>query len=313
MGTVMFVSLFGIELLMQIGMMKYLRPVGRPVARLANLPSESAVTFLVGIGSMIAAHTMAAEFYTDKKLNRQELLATGVLNTVPFHIKETLTFQIPIVLPLLGPRLCLIYIAAFWTAALIKIFFVVGYGRIVIKPQLQRPDAFDSLTCNPDEEDCTPRTFKQLLADTWNARKKMFFRMVRLLALVTLIIQLLLTSGLLQAVESLIAPLTSLLDLPAAVIGPITAYIFSPTVGITYMSNLLNGNAVTPFQAIVALLAGGIIMIPVMRLRRTIPRYIAIYGVKNGAAIAGLTTALSISSRIVMLALVLIFWKPAGI
>ena len=60
MGTVLFISLFGVELMMQLGVMKYLRPIGEPVARLANLPSESALTFLTAIGSQIAAHTMIA-------------------------------------------------------------------------------------------------------------------------------------------------------------------------------------------------------------------------------------------------------------
>ena len=61
MGSVMFISLFGIEVLMQLGLMKHLRPVGRPVARLANLPSESALTFLAGIGSIDHLHTMLLE------------------------------------------------------------------------------------------------------------------------------------------------------------------------------------------------------------------------------------------------------------
>ncbi len=126
MGVIMFISLFGIELLLQMGLMTYFKPVGKPVAKWANLPSESALSFLTGIGSMIAAHTLAAQFYEDRKLTFHELMATGVLNTVPFHFKETFSFQIPIVLPLLGPELCLIYIAAFWLAGIIKLCFVAS-------------------------------------------------------------------------------------------------------------------------------------------------------------------------------------------
>lgn len=308
MGSVMFVSLFGIEVLMQMGLMKHLRPVGKPVARLANLPSESALTFLAAIGSMIAAHTMAAQFHQDKKLSDQELIATGVLNTVPFHFKETLTFQIPIVLPLLGAELCLIYIAAFWMAGLIKLGFVVIYGRMKIQKRHGLPDAFNLMECDPADPDCIKRSFIQLLIAAWNTRKKMFFRMITLLAAVTMIVQLLMNSGMMQAFERLIAPMTSLFNLPAAVLGPVSAYILSPTVGITYMSNLLGEHTVTQFQAIVALLAGGILMIPVTRLRRTLPRYMAIYGIKNGSIICGLTTALSMSSRVMILIWVLIFY-----
>jgi hypothetical protein len=301
MGSVMFVSLFGIELLMQLGAMRYLRPVGAPVARLARLPSESAVSFLAAIGSMIAAHTMAARYHDEGHLTDRELVATGVLVTVPFHFRETFTYQLPVVLPLLGVKLCLIYITAFWLTGLIKIAFVIAYGRLRIPLRAHRQDAFDALACNPAEQDCTPRTWKQLLSDTWQARKKLFARMLLILGLVTLAVQLLVNSGAMAVFERLILPLTDLLDLPAAVVAPVTAYVFSPTAGITVMSNLMQTQMVTDHQAIVALLAAGMLMIPATRLRRTLPRYMAIYGAGPGAVICALTTAFAMLSRLILL------------
>lgn len=75
------------------------------------------------------------------------------------------------------------------------------------------------------------------------------------------------------------------------------------------MSNLLNQADVTEYQAIVSLLAGSLLMIPLTRLRRTLPRYIAIYGMKPGVTICGLTTGLSMLSRVIILVLV-ILWFP---
>lgn len=308
MGSVMFLSLFGIELFMQMGLMTYLKPIGKPVAKLANLPSESAVSFLSAVGSMIAAHSMAAQFHADGKLTDRELILTGVLNTVPFHFKEVLTFQLPIILPLLGMRLCLIYIAAFWLTGLLKLGFVVLAGRFTIAGDDRTEDAFGAMTCDPDDPDCISRTFKMLLADTWHARKKMFIRMITLLSSVTLIIQLLMNSGMLRWLETLIVPMTSLLDLPAAVVGPLSAYVFSPTVGITYMSNLLNQQVVNDFQAIVSLMAGSLLMIPFTRIRRTLPRYTAIFGLKNGTTICALTTTFSMTARLLTLFWVLLFF-----
>ena len=37
-APIMFVSLFGMEILLQMGAMKKLEPLGRPLARLAHLP-----------------------------------------------------------------------------------------------------------------------------------------------------------------------------------------------------------------------------------------------------------------------------------
>jgi hypothetical protein len=308
MGYVMFISLFGIELFMQMGLMKYLKPIGTPVAKLANLPSESALSFLAAIGSMIAAHTMSAKFHADGRISDRELLLTGVLNTVTFHFKETLTFQLPIVLPLLGLRLCSIYIAVFWLTGILKLGFVLLWGRLG-NPVIQRTeDAFITMECDPLDADCVRRPIKQLLKDTWVSRKKMYIRMITLLATTTLLIQILMNSGMLGWLEAMINPLTSLFHLPAAVIGPMSAYLFSPTIGITYMSNLMNLQVVTSYQAIVSLLVGGLLMIPVTRLRRTLPRYTAIYGFKNGFTICALTTGLSMLARILILIWVLLFF-----
>ena len=306
MGSVMFICLFGIELFMQMGLMKYLKPFGAPMAKLANLPSESALTFLAGIGSMIAAHTMAAQFHADHKLSGRELLLTGVLNTVPFHFKETLTFQLPVVLPLLGFRLCMIYIAVFWLTGFLKLLFVVLWGRAGLAPQKDRRDAFESLECDPMDPDCSPRTFKQLLADTWNVRKKMYLRMISTLGIITFLVQLLMNTGLLDWLERLIAPVTAWFNLPTAVIGPISTYMFSPTAGITFMSNLLNRQAITSHEAITALLVGGLLMIPATRLRRTLPRYTSIFGFKNGAVICLATTGFSMLAKVIVLAWVLL-------
>jgi hypothetical protein len=308
MGLVMFLSLFGVELLMQLGLMRYLRPLGRPVARLAHLPSESALSFLTAIGSMVAAHTMTARFHQDRRLTDAQVQLTGVLNTVPFHFKETLTFQLPVVLPLLGWELCLIYITAFWLTGVLKLLYVVGWGRWRLPVPGRGRDAFDELGCDGEEAGCTPRTWPRLLEATWRARRGMYLRMVALLAVVTFVIQLLIELGLMRAFERLVGPMTTLLHLPAAVIGPISAYVFSPTVGITYMGNILAAGQVTSGQAIVALLAGGLVMIPVGRLRRTLPRYMGIYGARLGGLICALTTVLSMAARAILLAGALLYY-----
>lgn len=311
MGVVMFVSLFGVELFMQMGLMRHLKPVGKPVARAARLPAETAVCFLAAVGSLIAAHTMAARFHGDGRLNDRELRLTGILNTVPFHVKETLTFQLPIVLPLLGVRLAMIYITAFWLAGVLKLIYVLVRGRSMGRDRAlleTGDDPFSAYECPPEDADCHRRNFVRLLRDTWDARKKMFFKMTGVLAVVTLLVQVLTLSGMLSWVQAGISPLTSALGLSPVVIGPLTTYIFSPTAGISYMSTLLVQNNISGYEAITALIAGGLLMIPVTRLRRTLPRYIAIYGGRNGSVICVLTMAFALLSRVVVLGWILLFY-----
>jgi len=174
-------------------------------------------------------------------------------------VKETLTFQMPVVLPLLGFRLSMIYVTAFWLTGVLKLVFVLVWGRFNRPLAGRERDVFASLECDPADPECVKRGFCILLADTWHARKKMFFRMMGLLAAVTLVIQVLTLSCMLTWIEMGISPMTSALNLPSAVIGPITTYLFSPTVGITYMSNLMTQGSVSGYEAITALMAVGLL------------------------------------------------------
>jgi hypothetical protein len=71
--------------------------------------------------------------------------------------------------------------------------------------------------------------------------------------LASMIIQLLVHTGALNAFEVLITPAAKILRLPTAVIAPVRVYIVSPIVGIGAMSALLQQHLVTEYQAIVAL------------------------------------------------------------
>lgn len=129
-----------------------------------------------------------------------------------------------------------------------------------------------------------------------------------ILMVVTLIVQLLVHAGALAAFEALIAPAADILGLPAAIVAPVSVYIVSPIVGIGAMSTLLHQHLVTEYQAIVALLAGGFLMIPLTRLRGTLPRYVSILGWKNGSRVLTITTTLSLVARGLVLGWVFLFF-----
>jgi hypothetical protein len=50
----------------------------------------------------------------------------------------------------------MIYIAAFWLTGILKIGFVILWGRISLQTALQSEDAFDNLECDPIDADCIP-------------------------------------------------------------------------------------------------------------------------------------------------------------
>ncbi|SDU63832.1 hypothetical protein [Desulfobacula phenolica] len=294
-GSIMLVSLLGIELSIQMGHLKYLTAITKPVARLTRLPSESAISFLAAIGSTVAAHTMTAQFYADGRVTSRVLLATGVLNTVPVHFRKPLAFYLPVIIPLFDLRLCLVYMFAFWLTGLLKLSFAAAMGR-GIAPGTIPGDGEEDQIERIEHPEQPRKTIGQMIKSAWLARKKMFIRMVTLLAGMTFFFQVLLQSGMLDWFESVIWPLALIVDLPATVVAPISAYIFSPVMGITLLFSLMDQAGITEYQAMIALLVGGLVTIPVTRFWRTLPRYIAIYGLKFGSALCGINAGIALIS-----------------
>lgn len=301
----MAIGLFGVEFLMQLGLMRKLEPLGKPLVRASRLPPQSVLTFLTAMGSLVAANVMLARHYEEKKITGRELRLGAVFNTVPLHFKETLTYQLPVILPLLGLRLCLIYVATFWLSGFLKLGYVIYQGRRLLPIRI---NADDGKTHNDDHSERKTAPFYTMLKKAFHARWELFSKMVIILLSVTFTIQLLVHAGMLNALERIVAPAATFLGLPAQVIAPISVYIVSPIVGISAMSPLLKQHVVTEYHAIVSLLIGGFLMVPILRLRGTLPRYVAIFGWKHGASIISVTTLLSLVSRAIILIWVILFF-----
>ena len=302
----MFIGLFGVEILVQLGLMQKLESVGKPLARVSHLPAQSVPAFLTAIGSLAAANVMLTRHHAESLITDRELILGAVFNTIPIHFKETLTYQLPIILPLLGARLCLIYIATFWLAGFLKLGFVVYQGRkMPVRSHIADQDI------SPGSLGTDGGLGSKLLraaSHAFQARWRLFRRMAVLLSVVTFAVQLLVHVGALNSLERLIGPTTDALGLPSAVVAPVSVYILSPMVGIGAMSTLLQQHMVTEYQAIVALLAGGFIMVPVTRLRGTLPRYVSILGWRYGTRVIYITTILSLVARAIILAWVVLFY-----
>ncbi len=297
----MFLGLFGVDVLVRLGLMGKVALVGRPLARMAHLPPQCLPAFLAAFGSLVGANAMLIRHHAEKTITDGELILGAVFNTVPIHFKETLTYQLPVVLPLLGLRLCLIYMSTFWLAGLLKLGYVVGRGR-------QAPPGSDN-GADTGGAGGVPVSPEAAIRAAFRSRWRLFARMAALLLAVTLAVQLLIGSGVMDAVTGIVAPAAAVLDLPPVIIAPVSVYIVSPLAGIAAMASLLRQHVVTEYHAIVALLAGSFLMVPMIRLRGALPRYVSVFGWRLGAHIISITTALSLLARAIALALVLAFFN----
>jgi hypothetical protein len=301
-----FVALFGTELLVQLGVMKRLESLGRPLTRVSRLPPVTTLTFITGIGSIVAANSMLAAYRNDGIIDDRELILSSLLNSIPIYLKELLTYHFPVIFPLLGPWVGTIYFMTFWLAGFIKLLFIILGGRLMLgKGCRQNPEQTSGGPEAAPEAPRGPRSFRMLITDTFRNQIRLFARISSYYVVVTLIVLLCMEMGLFRWMDSLIGPVVWRFGLPAAVIAPLSAYVVNPIVGLTSVSTLLHSREITEYQAIVALLIGGFLMLPMIYLRSMLPKYVVIFGVKLGTLIVALSVGFTLLARVIMLGVVM--------
>lgn len=303
---VTFAALFGTELLVQLGVMKRLECLGKPLARISRLPPVTALTFMTGIGSVVAANSMLAACRSDGMIDDRELILSSLLNSIPIYLKELLTYHFPVIFPLLGPWVGTIYFATFWLGGIIKLLFIIVGGRLMIgRERKSHPDGPRERPVAFREEDSGPRSFSKVVHDTFRNQIRLFTRIAGYYIVVTWTVLLCMELGLFGWLDTLVGPMAWSFGLPSSVIAPLSAYIVNPMVGLTSISTLLHGREITEYQAIVALLVGGFLMLPIVYLRSMLPKYVVIFGVKLGTLIVGLSMGFTLVARVIILGFVM--------
>jgi hypothetical protein len=296
---IMFLSLYGSQVLIELGVFERLAFIGRPLARFARLPAQAGLTFVTSLGSVVAGNAMLATLHQEGKLDGGQTYLIALLNSTPIYIRESFTYQLPIMLPLLGVRVGGVYLAAFLSAGLVRVLFVIVVGRLRFGARGESEAALEPENTEPFGR-IRPR-LRAALVEGFAHQWKLFFRVGAIFLVITFLIVLFIDSGLVARFVPHVRPLTDLFDLPPSCVVPIGAYILSPLVGATSIGAMLRDGHLSEWQGIVACLMGSILMLPVFTFRFSLPRYAAIFGVRLGTKILATSTLLGMLTRAVFL------------
>ncbi len=291
---IMFVSLFITGLFIELDLFKRIEFIGRPLAKLSHLPNKSAITFVTSFGSVFAGNTMLAQLYREKIMDKRETFLSALLNGVPVYIKESFTYQIPIIIPALGIKVGSIYFLSFLLSGIARLIFVISWGKIKlaqakacdyqVAASFSKQVAASFSLRKRDKRNKRPK-FSRVTVIALRTQKKTFLRVCLVFVPMTFLMLLLINMGLTEKVQGYVQPLTRLFSLPSVTAVPVTTYIFSPLVGATSVGTLIRDGGITESQAVVASLLGGLLMLPVFTLRYSLAKYTAIFGFSLGAQI----------------------------
>jgi hypothetical protein len=289
-----FLGLFGTGILIELGFMQKFSGLVRPLFKYTNLPDTCASAFMVSLGSTVAANGMVVNFKEGGCIDEKETMLCALLNSTPAYVREIITYQIPIVLPALGPVVGGFYVMVFILTAIVKVSTVILLSRIFLKKN----------RCMYDENISSKKvTLKSAVKKSLKRNRKLFTKIAVIYLSMTTLVFILKERGAFEVFSVL--PLADLFGIPSESIVPLTSYVASPILGISLLGPMISNNGISNIQAMIVLMLGSMFMLPVFSIRSLLPRYISIFGPRIGIRIVAFSTGISILVRFCVLVVLL--------
>jgi len=318
-----FIMLFLTGFLVELNAFQRISYVARPLIKISHLPAESASTFVVSLGSALAANTMIARMKDEGVLSERQAFLSAIMNSVPVYFRELFTYQLAFVIPVLGIFVGGVYAFISIATGLVKLALVLVLGRTYLPSMSavsaasqasslsELPSGNGSLSGNGSpsarasgEHFSKIELYKKAAIKSLIGQRRMFLRIAGLYFVMTFLVLYLSEEGILQSLDVL--TFANFFSIPPETVIPLTVYVASPKAGITLLGPLIQNGGITETKALIVLMVGSLFMLPFYSLRSLLPNYTSVFGMKTGLTLVIISTSISVLVRISVL-MVLLF------
>jgi len=289
------------NLAVEFGAVRYVAGLAAPLTGPANLPREVGTAILTTTASTTAGYGMLAEFRESGTLDDRATLVAVTINTFFGFVQHIFTFYAPVLIPILGLEVGLLYVGTRAAVALGITVVGVAAGAVLLSEENVDPVALPDDVEGPDPDESTlAEKSRGAVAST---KAKVVDILPRLLV-VYLLVSVLTARVDLRAATAVAEPLTDLLGLPGAAVPVVAVFAFDTTSGAVAIAPLL-GDPFTPRGAVATMLVGGIVSFTVSTFKRSIPFQYGIWGAEFGSKVIAVNTALKVAFIAAALAVLL--------
>ena len=308
-----FIMLFLTGLLLELGAFQRISHLARPLVCISHLPPVSASTFVISLGSALAANTMIARLQTEGQLTYRQAMLSAMMNSVPVYFRELFTYQLAFVIPVLGLFVGGLYALISIATGAIKLMLVLVLGRAYL-PALNKDDArglpsplsplSHGAIHHPGNTGISAERLKDAASKSLRGQGRIFLRIAGLYFIMTFLVLYLSGQGILDSYNVL--PLAESFRVPPETIIPLTVYVASPKAGITLLGPLIQTGGISEMKALIVLMLGSMFMLPFYSLRSLMPNYTSVFGMKLGLSLVLISTSISVLVRMGVLLMLLV-------
>jgi len=339
--TTVFIMLFLTGFLVELNSFQRISHLARPLVSISHLPAVSASTFVVSIGSALAANAMIARLKEEGQLSEKQAFLSAIMNSVPVYFREFFTYQLAFVIPVLGLFVGGVYAIISIATGLIKLALVLVLGRAYLPGSSQTTMA-EAVPDTPSASSASSSSFalsapsvlsvssissatpvataqydpsqssaSRSKKDYWDAamrslkgQTRIFLKIAGLYFIMTFLVLYMDQEGILQSLD--VTALANFFSVPPETVIPLTIYVASPKAGITLLGPLIQNGGISETKALIVLMLGSLFMLPFYSLRSLLPNYTSVFGMRVGLSLVMVSTFISVMVRISVLLMLLI-------
>ena len=263
------------------GLVDVVASVGRYLTLPANLPDEVGTAVLTNAVSVTAGYAMLAEFRESALLDDRATLVAVVVNTFFGYVQHIFTYYLPVLVPILGLQVGLLYVGARAGISLSITLVGILAGALLLRGYEYDRSGLELAVGGDDEGSARHR--HRLCEAGSKTVDRLRSIVPRLLVVYTLVVVGLETADL-ESMTAVAEPLTGVLGLPGAAVPVIVVATVDPTSGAIALAPMI-GEVFTPTEAVITLLIGSLFSLTVGTVKRSIPFQYGIWGAEFGTKV----------------------------
>ncbi|MFC7018166.1 nucleoside recognition protein [Halomicroarcula sp. GCM10025743] len=310
---VVFLSLgvFLANLAVAFGLVERIAAVSRYLTDPANLPDEVGTAILTTTASTTAGYGMLADFRESGVLDDRATLVAVTINTFFGFAQHIVTFYAPVLIPILGLEVGVLYVATRGLVALAITLTGIVAGALLLDGSTRRTADLDASTdggraddgnapdAGTDGPESREAAVREAYGQTLDRIRDILPRLVAIYVVVSLLVAyseellaLLGPGG--ASVTATADALAGSLGLPGAAAPVVAAYALDTTSGAAVIAPLIADGTFTARTAVATMLVGGIVSFAVSTFKRSIPFQYGIWGREFGTKVIVVNTGLKI-------------------
>ncbi len=303
--VLMFIGFYVANVLISLGIDKYLSKYLSPLTKVANLPQQLSLAMPMALINVYAEQSYVTTLRSREGLSDEVLITYNLLRRPFTWLLHLYRWYLPIIIPTLGLSVGLIYVLTSLCSIILSVILALIYGRLKL-PKVKGVNRGSNSLINVGSKGTpTNLSSRELLLNCLRRSFKLWYKVAIRYALISLVMGVAIVFNVFTYLTNAIKSLINFLN-PKAV-SIIAGSIPSVLVGIAVASQLLTQGLVSPRDALLALIIGRFIHTVALEYPKyLLPLYTSFYGTKFAIRFLTISILITLASLPIQVLLVIL-------